>query len=128
MPAPDEPPPPVAFLYATAPDAGTAASLARALVEERLIACGNVLPGVRSVYRWEGAVTEDAEAVLICKTTAANADAAAARLAELSPLRRAGRDPVRRGRRLAGVPGVGGGRGGVTVRGHRRPRLCGPPG
>ena len=76
---------PVAFLYATAPDPQIAAALARTLVEERLIACGNVLPGVRSVYRWDGAVTEDAEAVLICKTTADRADAAVARLAELHP-------------------------------------------
>ena len=77
--------PPLALLYATAPDADAAAALARALVEERLVACGNVLPGVRSVYRWDGAVTEAPEAVLICKTTAAKADAAAARLAELHP-------------------------------------------
>ena len=81
----EAPPPPVAFLYATAPDADTAAKIARALVEERLIACGNVLPGVSSVYRWKGAVTEDAEAVLICKTTARRADAATARLVELHP-------------------------------------------
>ena len=79
------PAPAVAFLYSTAPDADAAASLARALVEERLIACGNVLPGVRSVYRWEGEVADDAEAALVCKTTAAKADAAAARLAELHP-------------------------------------------
>ncbi len=77
--------PRLAFLYATAPDAEVAASMARTLVEERLIACGNVLPGVRSVYRWEGAVTEEAEVVLICKTTADQADAATARLAELHP-------------------------------------------
>ena len=87
-PAATSPPadlPAVAFLYVTAPDADAAAALARTLVEERLIACGNVLPGVRSVYRWDGAVTEDAEAVLICKTTAANAAAAAERIAELHP-------------------------------------------
>ena len=77
--------PQIVFLYATAPDAGVAAALARTLVGERLIACGNVLPGVRSVYRWEGAVTEESEAVLICKTTADRADAALARLAELHP-------------------------------------------
>ena len=82
-PRPDEPI--VAFLYCTVPDAQTAAALARALVEERLIACGNVLPGVRSVYRWKGAVADEVEAVLVCKTTAAKADAAAARLAELHP-------------------------------------------
>ena len=77
--------PQIVFLYATAPDAEVAAALARTLVEERLIACGNVLPGVRSVYRWEGAVTEESEAVLLCKTTADRADAALARLAELHP-------------------------------------------
>ena len=59
--------------------------LARTLVEERLIACGNVLPGMRSVYRWEGAVTEEQEAALLCKTTVEQADAALARLAELHP-------------------------------------------
>ncbi|NNJ25831.1 divalent-cation tolerance protein CutA [Alienimonas chondri] len=81
----DRPADRVAFLYATAPDAKTAASLARALVEERLIACGNVLPGMQSVYRWEGSVTTDTEAVLIAKTTADRAAAAIARLAELHP-------------------------------------------
>ena len=86
--SPPEPPPaasPVAFLYATAPDAAAAAALARTLVEERLIACGNVLPAVHSVYRWEGELAEEAEAVLIAKTTADRADAALARLAELHP-------------------------------------------
>ncbi|QDT16943.1 divalent-cation tolerance protein CutA [Alienimonas californiensis] len=77
--------PHIVFLYATAPDPQTAASLARTLVEERLIACGNVLLGLRSVYRWEGAVTEESEAALLCKTTADRADAALARLAELHP-------------------------------------------
>ena len=43
--------------------------LARQLVEERLIACANILPGVTSVYRWEGAVCEDEEALLVMKTS-----------------------------------------------------------
>ena len=38
-----------------------AKSLAQRLVEERLIACANILPGVTSVYRWEGAICEDDE-------------------------------------------------------------------
>jgi periplasmic divalent cation tolerance protein len=53
----------------TAPDAEAAAGLARALVEERLAACGNVVPGLRSVYRWEGAVRDEPEALLLLKTT-----------------------------------------------------------
>ena len=52
----------------TTPSAEVAASIARALVEERLAACGNVLPGVRSIYRWEGKVQEEGEVLLLLKT------------------------------------------------------------
>ena len=53
----------------TAPDAEVAARLARTLVEEKLAACGNVLPGLRSIYRWQGKVEEASEALLLVKTT-----------------------------------------------------------
>jgi periplasmic divalent cation tolerance protein len=43
----------------------------RGLVDDRLVACGTVLPEATSVYRWEGAVTEEHEAVVLLKTTAA---------------------------------------------------------
>jgi periplasmic divalent cation tolerance protein len=52
----------------TAPSAEKAAELARQLVEERLAACGNVLPGIRSIYRWEGKVQDEPEALLVLKT------------------------------------------------------------
>jgi periplasmic divalent cation tolerance protein len=42
--------------------------LARELVELRLAACVNILPGVTSIYRWEGAVSEDGEQLLVIKT------------------------------------------------------------
>lgn len=45
-----------------------AAALVRALLERRLVACGTVLPGARSIYRWEGEVKEEAEAVVMLKT------------------------------------------------------------
>jgi periplasmic divalent cation tolerance protein len=45
-----------------------AASIARTLVEEGLAACGNVIPAIRSIYRWEGKVQDDAEALLVLKT------------------------------------------------------------
>jgi len=55
----------------TAPDADTAARIARTLVEEKLAACGNVLPGVRSIYRWQGKVEEAQETLLVLKTARA---------------------------------------------------------
>jgi len=55
----------------TAPDADTAARIARTLVEEKLAACGNVLPGVRSIYRWQGNVEEAQETLLVLKTARA---------------------------------------------------------
>ena len=45
-------------------------TVARTLVEERLAACVNIVPAVRSIYRWEGAIHDDAEALAIIKTTA----------------------------------------------------------
>jgi len=69
----------------TAPTPERAAEIARALVEERLAACGNVIPGVRSIYRWEEHVQEDGEALLLLKTTAARLEALRARVLELHP-------------------------------------------
>ncbi|MEM7417683.1 MAG: divalent-cation tolerance protein CutA [Gemmatimonadota bacterium] len=48
-----------------------ATRLAEALVDRRLIACANLVPGVTSVYRWEGRVQRDSEVLLILKTTRA---------------------------------------------------------
>ena len=54
----------------TAPDQETAERLARALVEAGLAACVNLVPGARSIYRWEGAVQCDAEVLMVAKTIA----------------------------------------------------------
>ncbi len=59
--------------------------IARALVEERLAACVNVVPGVVSVYRWKGAVEQEAELLLVIKTMADRVEALKARLVELHP-------------------------------------------
>lgn len=56
------------LVYVTAPDADTALKIARSAVKSRLAACGNVIPGMTSVYEWDGQVREDKEAVLILKT------------------------------------------------------------
>ena len=75
----------VQVVLMTAPDAACAERLARALVEERLAACVNVVPGVRSFYRWQGAVEDAAELLLVAKTRADRAEALAARVKELHP-------------------------------------------
>jgi periplasmic divalent cation tolerance protein len=69
----------------TAPDPETAARIARTLVEERLAACVNLVPGVRSIYRWSGSVQEGVETLLIVKTRAERAEALEARVRALHP-------------------------------------------
>lgn len=57
-----------AIAYVTAASREDALRIARTLVEERLAACGNVLDGMTSVYRWQGAIETASEAVLVIKT------------------------------------------------------------
>ncbi len=71
------------LLYITAADKLQAVNLARALLEARLVACANVLPGVTSLYHWEGKLTEAEECVLIAKSTADRVREVAAMVAEL---------------------------------------------
>lgn len=73
------------LLFVTLPSAEKAAEMARQLVSERLAACGNVLPGLRSIYRWEGKVQEDMEALLLLKTTPARFEALRERVLSLHP-------------------------------------------
>jgi periplasmic divalent cation tolerance protein len=58
-----------AVVYATFPNRDEALATASRLLDEGSIACANVIGGVTSVYRWEGTVHQDAEVVLIAKTT-----------------------------------------------------------
>ncbi|BBL72538.1 divalent-cation tolerance protein CutA [Methylogaea oryzae] len=56
------------LVLCTCPDRPSADGLAESLVRERLAACVNILPGVESVYRWEGNVERGAELLLLIKT------------------------------------------------------------
>lgn len=69
----------------TAPTAEKAAEIARALVEEGLAACGNVIPGLRSIYRWEGTVCDEPECLLILKTERPRVEALRQRVISLHP-------------------------------------------
>ncbi len=69
----------------TAADADWLAGFTRSLVEDRLAACGHLLTPVRSVYRWEGAVHDEAEARVALHTRRSLVPAIVARTAELHP-------------------------------------------
>lgn len=68
----------IILIYATAPDVETAARIAEALIEARAAACVNIIPGVRSIYRWKGEIERAGEVALIAKTTAAASERALA--------------------------------------------------
>lgn len=72
-------------IHVTMPDAERATALARTLVDEGLAACVNVVPGVRSIYRWEGKIQEDDEVLCLIKTRAAIFDRVRRRILELHP-------------------------------------------
>jgi periplasmic divalent cation tolerance protein len=59
-------------LYCPCPDVETATKIARFLLEARLAACVNIVPGVISLYPWEGTIREDNEVLLLAKTTQPN--------------------------------------------------------
>ena len=69
----------------TGPTAEVLRAIAGSLVEERLAACVNVLPGATSIYRWEEAVEESEEALAIVKTTADRLGSLETRVRELHP-------------------------------------------
>lgn len=75
----------VMLVLVTVPNAETAEKLGEALVGERLAACVNVVSGVRSIYRWKGAVERDDELLCICKTTRDGFARLRARVLELHP-------------------------------------------
>jgi len=75
----------VRVVLVTAPDEETARAIAVAVVAERLAACVNLVPAVRSIYRWEGRVEEEAEVLLVAKTAESTLAALTERVRALHP-------------------------------------------
>ena len=75
----------VLLVFSTFPNEADAARVARVLVEERLVACANLLPGARSIYRWQDAVQDEREVVVLMKTRKQDWTALLSRLHDLHP-------------------------------------------
>ena len=73
----------IRFVYMTAGSREEAATIGRALVEERLAACVNIISPMQSIYRWQGKIEEDSEVVMIAKTTARHMDRLISKVREL---------------------------------------------
>ncbi|MDO4708736.1 MAG: divalent-cation tolerance protein CutA [Pseudomonadota bacterium] len=71
--------------FNTCPTHASAEQIASTLVEERLAACVNIVPGLTSIYRWQGRIARDTEWLLIIKTRSEKLDALRARLLALHP-------------------------------------------
>jgi periplasmic divalent cation tolerance protein len=71
------------FVYTTWPTAVEAEATGRRLVERRLAACVNILPGMTSIYHWQGALERGEEAVMIIKTRASLAEEVSRTVKEL---------------------------------------------
>jgi len=75
----------VILVYSTAPDVAVAEKLAEQLVGEKLAACVSMMPGVQSVYRWQGAVEKAFEVGLMIKTTERQFSSLSEKLVALHP-------------------------------------------
>ena len=71
------------FIYITVPSETEAQKIAEAVVAERLAACANIVPGMKSVYHWQGKIEQGNEIILIFKTRAGLFPAVEARVREL---------------------------------------------
>ena len=74
-----------ALIWCPFPDEATAARAAGQLLDERLVACANIMGPMRSLYTWQGERSEAAEVAVLFKTDASVLDLATARLAEIHP-------------------------------------------
>lgn len=73
----------VVLVLTTVADVGAGERLVEQLVRERLIACGNLIPGLRSIYRWQGEIAREDEVLVLMKTVRARVDELFERVAGL---------------------------------------------
>jgi periplasmic divalent cation tolerance protein len=73
------------LVFCTCPDEAIAQRIGDVLVEERLAACVSLMPGVTSIYRWDGQIHRDPEVLVLIKTIEARVAALTERLRELHP-------------------------------------------
>jgi periplasmic divalent cation tolerance protein len=73
------------IVLTSCPDAASAERIARTLVEEKLAACVNILPPMRSIYRWKDKIEDASEQLLVIKSTLAHFPAIRDRLRALHP-------------------------------------------
>lgn len=71
--------------FVTGPDGAAAERLVEALVGEGIVACGNIVPGLTSIYRWQGQVQRDSEVLIVLKTVASAVPRLLERVPELHP-------------------------------------------
>jgi periplasmic divalent cation tolerance protein len=76
---------PYRSVYMTFPDEATAERIGSALLHDNLVACVNIVPGALSLFRWEGAVQREREALAFAKTRADLVEAVVARVRQLHP-------------------------------------------
>ena len=76
---------PLLMVFSTFPDANIARQVATTLVEERLVACVNLLPGVESIYQWEGKMESSQEVLAIMKTMDVSYETLELRIKQLHP-------------------------------------------
>lgn len=77
--------PPLILLITTFSDETTAAAIIRQLVEERLVACGTMIPKAKSIYEWQGKIEESNEVVVFLKSTTFLQSVCIERLKRLHP-------------------------------------------
>ena len=76
---------PYLMVYSTCPDEGVAEHIAEALVSQQLAACVNIIPKIRSIYRWQGNIERDSEVLLLIKTRKTRFQALQETISELHP-------------------------------------------